>query len=106
MCNHDKLREALLKQLQAQKRQTGQEASGQDAAKRLGTLLSIVCQEKGWSVDDLAHRLNIEPELAQALLVGLLPRSEIDMYFLKELSQIMGITPKALHSLLNEDAAL
>jgi len=103
MTDREKIRQALMRQLREQKSQLNRLDSGQAAAKRLAILLSTVCQQKGWSTDDLAHRLNIEPELAGALLKGLLPRSEIDDDFLMDIGHVIGYSLAELRNLLDDE---
>ncbi|MCC6616927.1 MAG: helix-turn-helix transcriptional regulator [Anaerolineae bacterium] len=104
MTDDDKLRRALKQRLQAQRDQPQASQGDVSAAKRFGSFLSALCRDKGWSAQDLALKLNIEEALAQAILNGFLPRSQIDDDFLLDISQVVGCDFEVLKQTLEPNA--
>lgn len=100
MKNDEKTRQAILRKLAEQRAAAGSSAEHEaKAARRFGSFLADLCQQKGWTASDLAHRLDIEPALAEAILDGVLPRSEIDDDFLLDIARVMDCPIETLRQL-------
>lgn len=105
MTDEDKIRRALKQKLGDQRNRTNALREDASATKRLGHFLSEICREKGWSAHDLALKLDIEEALVDAILSGILPRSQIDDDFLIDISQVVGCDFNALKQVLDQDTA-
>ena len=93
----DKLRQAVLAETEKQKKRA---ATNPDYARLLGTFLDACLTNLGRTRADFARALDIEPELADAVLDGLLPISEIDDGFLAEIAGAVGYEPNVLRALV------
>jgi hypothetical protein len=86
------LRKTILKQVQ--KQQPATESDGRptasDRARVLGLFLLECLKNRHISRDEFADKLDMERELADALLDGLLPASEISNDLLKEMAAVIG----------------
>ncbi|MBE0689278.1 MAG: hypothetical protein IH587_04045 [Anaerolineae bacterium] len=103
MTDEDEIRQAIKQKLQQQRDPSRASHEDVSAAERFSRLLSDVCRKKGWSAHDLALKLNVEEALAQAILNGFLPRSQIDDDFLADISQAVGYDFEALKRTLDQD---
>ena len=104
MKNEQRLREAMKRKLEQLRTHSEPATDEAAAARRFGSFLATVCQERGWSADDLAIKLAIEPDLVQALLSGLLPRSEIDDDFLADIGKVIAYDLETLKRILDQDS--
>ena len=93
----DKLRQKVLDELQKQR---GQPGTPIDHARFFGAFVTACLTNLGYSRAYFANELDIEPELADAVLDGLLPESEIDDDFVAEIARIIRYEPNLLRVIL------
>jgi hypothetical protein len=93
----DRLRQRVLDELQ---KQQGQPATPVDRAEFFGAFVSACLTNLGYSRAYFANVLEIEPELADAILDGVLPESEIDEGFIVEIARIIRYEPVLLRVIL------
>ena len=98
----DQLRQKVLKELQKQR---GQPDTPIDRAKFFGAFVAACLTNLGYSRAYFANALDIEPELADAVLDGLLPESEIDDDFVVEVARVIRYEPSLLRVILGRGAA-
>ena len=101
--SHDRLRKAVFAELQKQRSQAEGEAPI-DRAKVFGTFVDVALNNLGISRSGFARTLHIEDELANAILDGLLPESEIDDAFLADIAQAIQYEPNLLRVMLGRKA--
>ncbi len=93
----DKLRQAVLAELQRQQKRA---AVNLDRSRLLGAFLEACLTNLGRTRADFARTLDIEQELADGILDGLLPEAEIDDGFLAEIAAAVGYEPNVLRALV------
>lgn len=93
----DKLRQRVLEELQRQKRRA---APPHDRPRLLGAFLEACLNNRGRTPADFARALDIEQELADAILEGILPESELDDEFLVEIARAVDYEPNVLRAML------
>lgn len=99
----EKLRKQVLTEVQ---RERARQQDGEiDHAQLLGTFLQTCLDNLGYSRDDFAQRLDVEPEFADALLDGLLPVSEMNDLLLQEIAGAIDYEPNLLKILLGREVA-
>jgi|GEM_PF-1685905 plasmid maintenance system antidote protein VapI len=91
----DPLRAAVFAELKRQKSQPQPEAT-EDRARTLGTFVEVSLDNQGISRKGFARMLDIERELADAILDGNFPLSEIDDEFLAQIAQVIQHPPNIL----------
>jgi hypothetical protein len=93
--NFEKLRKTIFAELE---RQAGRPATDKHIAGEayLGMFLEQCLVNLGKSRDQFAQQLGIERELADAILEGLLPASEIDDALLVEIARVVEYEPNLL----------
>jgi len=94
----DKLRKAVMTEL-ARQRKAGP-SDTPSRAKLLGDFLQACISNLKLSRADFAKKLDIERALADAILDGLLPDSEIDDDFLRDIAQAVEYEPNLLRVML------
>lgn len=95
----DRLRKVVFAELK--KQQTRADAAAQSGrVRQFGAFLDVCLSNLGRSHADFARELNIERELAEAVLSGLLPESEIDDGFLVEIAAAVQYEPNILRVML------
>ncbi|HLU08675.1 MAG TPA: hypothetical protein VK003_03355 [Oceanobacillus sp.] len=94
----EKLRKQVLTEVQ--KERARQQSGEIDRAQLLGTFLQACLGNLGYSRDDFAQKLDVEPEFADALLEGLLPASEINDSLLEDIASAIDYEPNLLKILL------
>jgi hypothetical protein len=99
----EKLRKQVLTEVQ--KERARQQNGEVDHAQLLGTFLQACLDNLGYSREDFADRLDVEPEFADAILEGLLPASEIDDSLLQEIATAIDYEPNLLKILLGREVA-
>jgi hypothetical protein len=98
----DKLRNTMHDAL-AQKRQ--QQTAHEETVKatRFSLFLQVSLENLGISPDEMARRLALDPELAQALLDGELPTAEIDDELLRQIAKLLQHPAPTLGLLLGRE---
>ena len=97
----EKLRKQVLTEVQ---RERARQQDGEvDRAQLLGTFLQATLSNLGYSRDDFAHKLDVEPEFADALLEGMLPASEMDDFMLQEIAAAIDYEPNLLKIMLGRE---
>lgn len=100
----EKLRKAVFTELEKQKAQTDN-AEKITKSQRFGAFLEACLKNLGRSRADFARQLVIERELADAILDGLLPESEIDDEFLIEIAKAINYEPNLLRVMLERSTS-
>ena len=95
----DKLRKAVFAELEVQ-RQRPRVENNNHQEKLLGDFLSVALKNLRRSRADFARILDIEQELAEAILDGILPVSEIDDEFLADIAIAVDYEPNVLRALV------
>ncbi len=98
----DKLRRAVFAELRKQQAR-GDLQARTERAKHFGAFVDACLVNLGRSRADLAKALDIERELADAVLDGLLPESEIDDEFLIEIARVIQYEPNLLRIMLGRE---
>ncbi|HVO70736.1 MAG TPA: hypothetical protein VMT24_11865, partial [Aggregatilineaceae bacterium] len=95
----EKLQGAVFSELEKQKVRTdpGKQSV---TVKRFGVFLDECLTNLCQSRSEFAHQLGIERELADAILDGLLPESEIDDEFLVEIAAVVNYDPNLFRVML------
>src|SRR5215468_3522161 len=91
----DVLRQAVLAELRRQRELATPKANPR-RGKLFGQFLRYCLMRRGISDQEFAARLDIEQELANAILEGILPESEMGDEFLAEISKIIDYDPGIL----------
>lgn len=92
MDSHDALRKSILDEL-AREAPNGQYSEEQLRAVALGRFIEACLQQVHLSRHEFAVRLDMEDELAEAIIEGILPVSELDEDLLQHISLIIGCDP-------------
>ena len=95
----DALRKMVVGQVR-KKREFAEGQAKQDPAKMLGMFIEASLVNLKMSPQQFARELDIEPILADALITGFLPASEIDDDFLVDIAAVIGHEPNTLRILL------
>ncbi len=95
----DALRKAVVAQVRKQRELTETQAK-HDPAKALGMFIEASLVSLKMSPGQFARELDIEPILADALITGFLPASEIDDDFVVDIATVIGHEPNTLRILL------
>lgn len=95
----DALRKSVVAEVRKQ-RELAEKRATIDPAKALGIFIEASLVSSKMSPQQFAKELDIEPILAEALLTGFLPASEIDDDFLVDIATVIGHEPNTLRILL------
>jgi hypothetical protein len=99
MNSKDRLRKKILAEVEKQLKQ-GPTLPEQKRARALGLFLIQCLRDLNLSRDDFARALDMERELADAILDGVLPVSEIDQTLLESIASIIGCRLDLLQTFL------
>ncbi len=97
----NKLRKLVAAEVQTQ-RQINEMKRKVTPGKMLGMFLEMALKNRGRSRHYFARALDIEPELADGILDGLLPASEIDDELLTEIARVVKHEPNTLRLILGQ----
>jgi len=100
----DALRKTVVAEVRKQ-RQAAERQAKHSPAKTLGLFIESSLNRSKLTRDQFAAELDIEPALADALLTGFLPASEIDDDFLIDLAAVIGHEPNTLRIILGRAIA-
>lgn len=92
------LRKTVLAEVQ--KEQARARAGTTDRAELLGAYLAARLQNLGYSRADFAERMDVEQDLTDAILEGLLPLSELNDSLLEDIATAVGYEANVLRVLL------
>jgi hypothetical protein len=95
----DALRKMVVAEVR-KKREVAETQAKHDPAKMLGMFIEASLVNLKISPQQFAKELDIEPILADALITGFLPASEIDDDFLADIAAVIGHEPNTLRILL------
>jgi hypothetical protein len=95
----DTLRKSVVAEVRKQ-RELAEKRAAIDPAKSLGMFIEASLVSSKMSAQQFAKEMDIEPILAEALLTGFLPASEIDDDFLVDIATVIGHEPNTLRILL------
>ena len=95
----DALRKMVVGQVR-KKRELTESQAQHNPAKMLGMFIEANLVNLKMSPQQFAKELDIEPILADALITGFLPASEIDDDFLVDIAAVIGHEPNTLRILL------
>jgi hypothetical protein len=95
----DALRKMVVAEVR-KKRDLAENQAKLNPAKVLGTFIEANLVNLKMSPQQFAKELDIEPILADALITGFLPASEIDDDFLVDIAAIIGHEPNTLRIIL------
>lgn len=95
----DALRKTVVAEVR-KKRQLTEHQARRSPATLLGLFIEASLNSSKLSHDQFAAELDIEPALADALLTGFLPASEIDDDFLLDIAAVIGHEPNTLRIIL------
>ena len=95
----DALRKMVVAEVR-KKRELAENQAKQSPAKTLGMFIEANLVNLKMSPQQFAKELDIEPILADALITGFLPASEIDDDFLVDIAAVIGHEPNTLRILL------
>jgi len=95
----DSLRKLVVAEVR-KKRQFVEAQGKRNPARMLGAFLEASLNNLKMSREQFAHELDIEPILADGLLNGFLPASEIDDDFLVDIATVIGHEPNTLRIIL------
>ena len=99
MNSNDRLRKKILAEVEKQLKQ-GPTFPEQKRARALGLFLIQCLRDLNLSRDDFASALDMERELADAILDGVLPVSEIDRPLLEAIASAIGCRLDLLQTFL------
>jgi hypothetical protein len=95
----DKMRRRILDEIERQKKRSAAHSPA-DHARLLGAFLTACLTNLGRTPADFARVLDIDQELADAILGGYFPVSEIDDEFLAEIARAVQYEPNLLRAML------
>jgi hypothetical protein len=95
----DSLRKMVVTEVRKKREQTELQAK-RETAKMLGTFIETSLVNLKMSPQQFAKDLDIEPMLADALITGFLPASEIDDDFLMDIATVIGHEANTLRLIL------
>jgi hypothetical protein len=95
----DALRKMVVAEVR-KKRELAESQAQLDPAKMLGMFIEANLVNLKISPQQFAKELDIEPILADALITGFLPASEIDDDFLVDIAAVLGHEPNTLRIML------
>ena len=95
----DALRKMVVAEVR-KKRDLAENQAKLDPAKMLGMFIEANLVNLKMSPQQFAKELDIEPILADALITGFLPASEIDDDFLVDIAAVIGHEPNSLRIIL------
>jgi hypothetical protein len=95
----DALRKSVVAQVRKQ-REFAEAQARHEPAKALGMFIEASLVSLKMSPGQFARELDIEPILADALISGFLPASEIDDDFVVDIAAVIGHEPNTLRILL------
>lgn len=95
----DALRKLVVAEVR-KKRELAESQAKHNPAKMLGMFIEANLVNLKMSTQQFAKELDIEPILADALITGFLPASEIDDDFLVDIAAVIGHEPNTLRILL------
>jgi hypothetical protein len=98
----DHLRRAVFAELEKRRKQA-EGISPVEQAKIFGAFIDVALTNLSMSRSVLARELQIEDELADAILDGLLPLSEIDDEFLIDIGRVIQYEPNLLRIMLGRE---
>lgn len=96
----DELSKRVLDDVERQ-RQHPSASPTQDRARVFGIFVQECLQNLGLSRSDFAQALDMEPELADGILEGVLPASELNDDLLMDIAQVLSYEPNVLKIMLN-----
>ena len=96
----EKLRKSVFAELKKQRARADNAGTTADRVQRFGAFLDACLANMGRSRTDLARELDLERELVDAILDGLLPESEIDDDLLVEMAATINYGPNVLRLML------
>ena len=96
----DKLRKRVMAELKKQQTRPDENLAAAERMKRFGAFVEACLSNSVRSRADFAKQLDLEPELADAILDGLLPESEIDDVLLADIAQVIQYEPNVLRVML------
>ena len=99
----EKMRQLIRAETERQRRAA---LTPSEYARLLGAFLRACLSNLGRSPADFARALDIEQELADGILDGLLPVSEIDDDFLAEIARAVGHEPAILRAIVSRPITL
>ena len=101
MDSQDSLRRKVAEELEEQKALRNRSPSPENThAKALGLFLAECIKHTCLSRKEFADALNMEQELAEAILDGVLPVSELDDDLIQQMSSVAGCSPELLRAFL------
>lgn len=95
----DQVRKKVLEEVRNRKTQPAPE-SPNGRAKALGLFVTECLHNRKMSRKDFAEALQMEPELADAILDGVLPESELNNDLLAEISDVLSYESPILHLMM------
>ena len=102
MSSHDALRKRIAEALEEQRNRGGRNPSEKKRTRALGLFLSECLQQVELSREEFADALTMEQALADAILDGMLPVSELDDDLLRQISRVVCCNPQVLSTILAE----
>jgi hypothetical protein len=100
MSSYDALRKRIAEALEEKGRLSSLGPSEEKRARALGLFLGECLQHIGLSREEFAGALAMEQELAEAILDGVLPVSELDDDLLQQISLVIGCNLELLRTIL------
>lgn len=97
-----KLRQ-MVHQALKKERQASETQNDSQKARRFGLFLQASLGNLGISHEEMARRLALDPDLAQALLYGMLPSAEIDDDLIREIASLLQHPVPTLGLLLGRE---
>lgn len=95
----DGLRKLVVSEVRKQRQLKDQQVR-RNPARLLGAFIEASLNSQKLSREQFARELDIEPVLAEGLLAGFLPVSEIDDDFLVDIATVIGHEPNTLRIIL------
>ena len=99
----DALRRAIFAELRKQ-RELGRAKARTSRVKVFGSFVQDCLARQGMSHREFATALDMDQELADAILQGILPEVAITSELLAEIGKIMGYEPEVLKALFQDNA--
>ena len=99
----DQTRKSMLEEVRRKRNIVLRETSN-NQAKALGLFLDECLKNRGMSRQTFAESLEMEPELADAILDGALPDSELNNDLLAEIAEVISYDPPILHLMMGRSS--
>jgi hypothetical protein len=100
----DKLSRQVLDEV-ARQRQTSPDRLPESKARVFGLFLQECLRNLGYTRAEFAQALDLEPDLADAILEGILPASELDSALLEAIGHLVNYEARTLSILLHSSPA-